>query len=231
MELMDVTHLTPMSEDESAALLFVCGDQYLFRYRTRDGGTAFKFLSASAVRAAFAEEAIDTYWLPQQVRRCGIGRRGEWVIVAQPPQRYSLLFQGETESEPTRIDVPMPGLAFLGYGQRYCVWSFKDKELRGETILFAAPLPNVDANGAICFGTNLVPPASTKTIEDAWKLFFATPFTSHSVDRKSNAYPEDVRKQLNRLVVGKHRRYPLSDLVSTNRTANMAIDWILRGID
>ncbi len=96
MQLMDLTHLMPMSADESAALLFVCGDQYLFRYRTRDGGIAHKFLTASAVRAAFAEEAIDTSWLPPQVRRCGIGRRGEWVIVAQPPQRYSLLFQGES---------------------------------------------------------------------------------------------------------------------------------------
>lgn len=125
----------------------------------------------------------------------------------------------------------MPGLAFLGYEQRYCVWSFKDKELRGETILFAAPLPNVDAHGVICFGTNLVPVACTQTIQDAWKLFLTTPFTNHSVDRKSNAYPEDVRKQLNRLALVQHRRYPLSDLVSTNRTANMAIDWILRGIE
>jgi hypothetical protein len=47
------------------------------------------------------------------------------------------------------------------------------------------------------------------------------------VNGKSQTYPDDVRKQLLRLSDGHHRRYPLWDLVSLNRTANMVIDWTL----
>jgi hypothetical protein len=107
--------------------------------------------------------------------------------------------------------------------------------------LFAAPLPNIDENGAICFGSNVVPKATTETIEEAWHIFLASPFTNHSVNGKSHKYPDDVREQLMRLVgepalspsKGRHRRYPIEDLVSLNRSANTVIDWTLseRGIE
>ena len=64
MDTMNLAQLSPMSADEMAALLFICGDQYLFRHRARDGGIVHKFVSPAAVRAAFAEETIDTSWLP-----------------------------------------------------------------------------------------------------------------------------------------------------------------------
>lgn len=234
MQSMNLTHLTPMSADETAALLFICADQYLFRHRTRDGGIAYKFVSPASVRAAFAEETIDTTWLPPTARRWGIGKNGEWILVTHPPQRYGFAFQmSEQEEKATTFELPMPALAFLGYGQKYYVWAFKNKELTGDTKLFAAPLPNVDANGAICFGRNVVPKASAQSIEDAWQLFLTSPFTGHAVNGKSRAYPDDVRKQMNRLIAGQQRRYPLWDLVSLNRTANMALDWTLslRGME
>ncbi len=229
MQLMDVTRLSPMSSDETAALLFVCGDQYLLRHRSREGATAYKFLSASAVRAAFAEEPIDTDWLAPSVRRCGFGKRGEWVMIAHPAQCYRLSYGEEGQDELKTLEIPLPRIAFFGYEQRYFVWAFKDKLLIGDTVLFAAPFPNVDANGAICFGGNLVPNATTRTIEVAWQVFLTSPFNQHSTGRKSLAFPGDVRSQWQRLAAGRHRRYPLSDLVSTNRTANMMVDWVLRG--
>ncbi len=228
MQMMETIHLTPMSGDESASLLFMCGDQYLFRYREREGATAWKFLSASAVRAAFAEEPIDSGWLSPTVRRCGIGKLGEWVMVAHPPQRCTLSVLLRENDEPATLQVPMPKLAFFGYGQKYYIWAFKDQDLKGETIMFAAPLPNVDSNGAICFGGNIVPDASTQTIETAWQIFLTSPFNNHLIDRKSEAFPDDVRQQLNRLAAEKRRRYPVSDLMSTNRTADMLMNWVLR---
>lgn len=230
MEMMDTSRLTPMSGDESASLLFICGDQYLFRYREREGSMTCKFLSASAVRAAFSEEPIDTGWLQPTARRCGLGKLGEWVMVAHPPQQYNISVLMRENDEPDSFQVPMPRLAFFGYGQRYYVWAFKEKELKGETIMFAAPLPNVDPNGTICFGSNAVPDASTRTIDEAWKIFITSPFNEHLIDRKSVAFPDDVRPQLNRLAGEKRRRYPVSDLVSTNRTADMVVNWVLRGI-
>jgi len=233
MELMDLTQLSLISADETAALIFICGDQYLFRYRTKDNGIAYKFVSPASVRAAFAEEAIDTTWLSANVRRWGIGKQGEWMLVAYRPQRHRFAFQSSGDASAITLEVPMPGLAFFGYGRRYSIWAFKDAELRGDTHLFAAPLPNVDANGAICFGNNVVPKASAQTIEEAWRLFLTSPFTNHAVNGKSRTYPDDVRQQLVRLSDGHHRRYPLWDLVSLNRTANMVIDWTLnlRGME
>jgi PRTRC genetic system protein B len=233
MELMDLTHLTPISADEAAALLFVCGDQYLFRYRARDGAAVYKFVSPAAVRAAFAEETIDTTWLPLNVKRWGIGKQGEWLLVAHPPRRYSLVLnKGAVDDETVVSEVPMPALAFFGYGHQYFLWAFKDAELKGDTALFAAPLPNIDANGGICFGSNAVPKASARTIMEAWRLFLASPFSNHSVNGKSRKHPDDVRKELTELAEKHRRRYPIADLVSCNRTANTAIEWTLnmRGI-
>jgi PRTRC genetic system protein B len=232
MDVMNLAQLAPMSVDETAALLFICGDQYLFRYRVKDGGVAYKFVSSASVRAALAEETIDTNWLPNNARRWGIGKRGEWIVITYPPQRHCFTFEQEDGGEKmTTLEIPMPALAFFGYGQRYYLWAFKDAELRCDTALFAAPLPNIDANGAICFGGNVVPKASAKTIQEAWHIFLASPFTNHSVNAKSQRYPDDVRKQLMRLAEGRRRRYPLADLVSLNRTANMVIDWRVKGIE
>ena len=244
MDMMNLTHLQPMSADETAALLFICGDQYLFRYRKKDSSIAYKFVSSASVRASFAEETIDTNWLPSNARRWGIGKGGEWIIIAYPAQRHRFLFEREDGGEgTTTLDVPMPPLAFFGYGQRYYLWAFKDAELKEDTSLFAAPLPNIDANGAICFGGNVVPTASAKTIQEAWRIFLESPFTNHSVNGKSQRYPDDVRKQLMRLAEvpalndpeqgrkakRRRRRYPIEDLVSLNRTVNMVIDWTLNG--
>jgi len=232
MDTMNLAHLSPISADETAALLFICGDQYLFRYRARDGGIVHKFVSPAAVRAAFAEETIDTNWLPSHARRWGIARQGEWIVITFPPQKHRFTFARESGGEKMiTLDLPMPALAFFGYGQRYYLWAFKDAELKGDTALFAAPLPNVDSNGAICFGSNPMPKASAKTIEEAWRIFLASPFTNHATNGKSRKFPDDVRQQLMQLAEGRRRRYSIADLVSLNRNANTVIDWTLRGVE
>jgi len=214
--------LTPMVNDETAALLFLHGDQYLFRYRKQDGGVVYKFVSPAAVRAAFAEETIDTGWLPSHVARWGIGKRGEWLVITFPPQKHHFSF-GESDGTVTTLEVPMPALAFFGYDQRYYLWAFKDSKLKDDTPLFAAPLPNVNANGAICFGSNAVPKASAQTIGDAWQLFTVSPFTNHLCGGKSRQFPDDIRGQLMKLATHHRRRYPLDDLVGLNRTAEQMI--------
>jgi PRTRC genetic system protein B len=227
---MDLAHLTPMSSDETAALLFICGDQYLFRYRTKDTGITYKFVSSAAVRAAFAEEPIDTTWLPENVRRWGMGPHGEWIVITYPRQKHRFSFvMGDDGGSTVTLDVPMPALVFLGYDQRYYLWAFKDGELKGDTNLYAAPLPNVDVSGAICFGSNVIPKTSAKTMGEAWRIFLASPFTNHSVNGKSQRFPDDVRNQLVWLTEHRRRDYPLDDLVNLNRTANMVIDWTVKG--
>lgn len=227
---MDLTHLTLMSPDENASLMLIAGDQYLFRYRDKGGGVLYKFVSPAAVRAAFVHETIDTQWLPPNVRRWGIGKQGEWLLITHSPQVHAFSFAAIKGEETVTLQVPMPALAFMGYGQRYFIWAFTGRELMGDSPLYAAPLPNVDGNGAICFGANTLPQASARAMEEAWTIFLSSPFSSHSVNGKSRASPEDVRAQLENLAQVGRRRYPLRDLVPLQRTANQAIDTVLRGI-
>ncbi len=227
---IDLSRLTPMSPDETASLLVITGDQYLFRYRDQAGATAYKFVSPAAVRTAFAHETIDTGWLPSHVRRWGMGRQGEWLLITYPPRRYSFAFTTNQGDETSTLALPMPALAFFGYGQKYYLWAFRDRELNANSHLFTAPLPNIEGNGAICFGQNVLPPASAKTLGEAWNLFLASPFSNHSVNGKSRAFPEDVRKQLETLAQASRRRYPLRDLVPLRETASQMIDGIVRGI-
>ena len=229
-KLVDLTHLSPLSPDETASLMIITGDQYLLRYREKKGAVAYKFISSAAVRAAFTNEIIDSAWLPANVRRWGMGKEGEWILIAHPPQVYAVTLTGKESNEGIQLQVPLPALAFFGYAQRYFVWAFEDTELRGETRLFAAPLPNVHVNGAICFGNNPVPKASAQTIAEAWRIFLTSPFNTHSVNGKSAKYPDDVREQLFKLAGRKRRRYPLDDLVPYRANANQAIEWVLRGV-
>ena len=229
--LVNLAHLSSASADETAALLFITGDQYLFRSRRKDGALIYKFVSPAAVRAAFAEETIDSGWLPAtlNVRRWGIGKEGEWILVAFPPQKHRLLFAQEKRDSPIALNVPLPALAFFGYARRYYVWAFQDDELQGHTPLFAAPLPNVHPDGGICFGQNVVAPASAQTISGVWQLFCDSPFNDHLVSDKSRRHAKDVRVQLMDLASQQRRRYPRADLVDCRRTMDMAINLILRG--
>jgi hypothetical protein len=227
---VDLSRLTPMSPDETASLMLITGDQYLFRYRDRAGAVNYKFVSPASVRAAFVQETIDTGWLPNHAHRWGIARQGEWLLMMRSPKRNSFAFTSNEGNETVTLNVPMPALAFFGYGQRYYLWAFTERELGGNSSLFAAPLPNIDGNGAICFRQNVLPSASAKTIGEVWNLFLRSPFSNHSVNGKSRVFPDDVRMQLEQLGQSARRRYPLRDLVPLHQTAQQMVDSILRGI-
>jgi PRTRC genetic system protein B len=224
--------------DEQAALIFV-GEQYLFRYRDKQtGGVNVKFISPSSVAAAFAQIRVDSGWLPSNLLRWGIGAGGEWVVSFVPPGLSELAFEndgsfGAGSDTPSKVsdsivlNVPLPGLVFLGYGVRYFIWAVTQKP--GSTIqTYHAPLPNVDHQGQICFGSNRVPPASTSTLSATWQLFRSAPFSSHLANGKSRRFPEDVRVKLFELARRHRRRYPVRDLLPMNRTLEQVIDSTLR---
>jgi PRTRC genetic system protein B len=216
--------------DEEAALVFVKG-QYLFRYRDPAGATTVKFISPGSVAAAFAQIRVDSDWLPPNLLRWGMGASGEWVVSFIPPGVSELTFEIDTlnskELASTILKVPLPGLVFLGYGIHYFVWAVTQKP--GPTIqTYHAPLPNVDAQGRICFGSNRVPRAATGTLAATWQVFQSAPFTSHLANGKSRRFPEDVRVQLFELARRNRRHYPTRDLLPTNRTLEQVIDSALR---
>lgn len=200
-----------------AAMLFLDG-QYLLQWR-EDGREVTKFLSPSDVRQAFVGEPVDSGWIGTQVCRWGTCQRGEYLASFHPPSVFPLLITEGKSAVARRLKVPLPGLFFLGIEKDYYVWAMAGDRFDPAAPLAAAPLPNVNESGQICFGVNQPPRAVGKGIERAWTLFMTSTFTDHSVKGKSRKHRDDVRLTLQELAQARARKYPAKDLVKLELTA------------
>ncbi len=214
------------SADIPAQLLFLPG-QYLLVTRVSEAVT-YKFLSPEAVTAAFSNEPIDSGWLPASIVRWGRSNRGEWVMQFYPPRRYDIVL-GDFSSQSISLNVPMPAFVFLGYGTDYWLWAIPCKQFDPQSQLCHAPLPNVMANGAICFGDSSPTPCSSQGIVQAWELFWGSPFSDHAVSYKSKSHRADVRNFLCELSNRKSKKYPMADLKAIpNQNVNTIIEQIVQ---
>jgi len=196
------------------AELIILDGQYLLHYRNGDK-TQYKFLSNAAVRHAFAHSSIDSGWLPPGVVRWGSGEKGEWIIQFSPSSRHTLLFA--SEQKPIVLNIPMPGLVFMGYGRDYYLWAVKGKQFDKSAIAYHAPLPNIDSNGRICFGSNTVPRVSPTGITEAWTLFLNSPFNRDHANNKSRRYPDSVMLHLQEVYQQCKKKYPYRDLIPVSK--------------
>lgn len=209
-----------------AELIFLDG-QYILHWR--DGEQIqYKFLSSAAVRHAFAHSSIDSGWLPPRVVRWGSGDKGEWMIQFLSPQHHTLLFVCDSGDQPMTLTVPMPGLVFAGRGRDYYLWALKARQFNPEAQVYHAPLPNIDAAGRICFGSNAVPSVSGVGILQAWQLFLNSPFNRDYTSGKSRANSTDVRSHLVTLHQQGKKRYPLRDLVPMERGKGISVDQMVQ---
>ncbi|PHJ69284.1 hypothetical protein VF14_03570 [Nostoc linckia z18] len=211
-------YLVESSSHSPPALIFLEG-QYVFRW-TEEGKVKAKLVSSSSVRAAFANEPVDSGWLGANIVRCGVSKRGNWSVRFSPPGKLNLLLQLPNGTE--QIAVPMPGLVFFGIHQTYYIWAIKEASFSPTSILHHAPLPNVSGDrdghstmpGQICFGDNSLPVATGSGIEKAWQIFCNTPFTDHLIKGKSVKHNEDIRSLLLALSDSNKSKYPTKELVS-----------------
>jgi PRTRC genetic system protein B len=214
------------SADIPAQLLFLPG-QYLLVTRVSETVT-YKFLSPEAVTAAFTNKAIDSGWLPASIVRWGRSERGEWAVQFYPPRRYNIVFSNN-RSKSISLNVPMPGFVFLGCGTDYWIWAVLGKQFDPQSQLYHAPLPNVMASGAICFGDSSPTPCSPQGIGEACQLFWSSPFSDHAVEDKSKSHRADVRSLLGELSNRKSKKYPMADLKAIpNKTVNTIIEQIVQ---
>lgn len=200
-----------VNTDIPAQLLFLSG-QYLLVTR-ENLATTYKFLSPTDVTAAFSQEPIDSGWLPSNTVRWGHSRKGEWIVQFYPPTHYQLII---AESEIKAIASPMPAFVFLGCDSNYWVWAVTGKQFDPGGKLYHAPIPNVMASGAICFGNNSPPLSSNQGIVQAWDLFWSSPFNEDAVGNKSKSHPQNVNSLLCSLHNRKSKKYPTLDLVPFN---------------
>jgi PRTRC genetic system protein B len=171
-------------------------------------------ISPNTLQAAFAEEPIDTGWLPENIKRWGYGQGGCFMVKYIPPGRHTL-FLATTTGAHRVLSVPLPALVFAGVNDAspatYYVWAMKEATWNPSANLFHAPFANVYADGHICWGTVHPPEVSWETIDEAWQFFINDSlFNGSLIGGKSRSYPDDVCRQL--LDCEKRDHYPLDDL-------------------
>ncbi|MGH9824318.1 MAG: hypothetical protein ACREDR_13820, partial [Blastocatellia bacterium] len=188
----------------------------LFSMVTEAGARVDKLISWESVRQAALDIPIDSGWLPQQVIRHGTGAGGDWAVAFIPPAVTSLELITGTPGENEhieRIQSPLPAMVVFGIGVQYWVSAIKEDKPDPKLELFRCPLPNVMADGSICWGPLKAPAAGPRSILRAWNIFVASSFNNHAASGKSKQY-EDIREQLKALAANSADKYPVQDLIS-----------------
>lgn len=198
----------------SAALL-IAGNNEVCAYWWRDkytGKQAAELRDPVLVKAAFENATIDSGYLPTNVIRLGIGNGGQWMAIYVPPKLYQVTLLDE-QNNPTVISLSLPGFILTGRGNSYWMWAVKDLQISPHTFVYHVPLPNVGADGSLCFGLNTPPKADGPTMMQAFSLFLDSPFNDHWAIGKALSHPDDIRTFLLAIASREHPVFPDDDLV------------------
>lgn len=199
-----------------AAIYFLNTGEFLFRWKDDRGRTASKCVAPGDVAAAFTRSEEDSGYLASGVVRTGYSKHGSWYVFFAAPQVVTInLFDDEM------ITVPIPACVMVGVGREYYIWSIREKVFSPNATAYAAPFPNVNPDGKICFGQNNPPDAHHSKATEIWNLFMQSPFNGDLVTDKSIRFKNDVRKQLDKQA-GKNK-FPVGDLVSCKITIGSCI--------
>lgn len=222
-------------------------DQLLYAGSTDDGrGRRIKAVSPEAVAAAFSTQPLLSPWLAPQTVRYGWSTRGEVEIQFWPPERRRVLcaedalFDAwEADDAGAALDVtcsgwgradgvvwfdlPLPALVWCCAGPTAFVFASDRSAFAPDLALFHAPLPNVYADGRVCWGQNRLTHESGAALASrAYIVFRDAVFTASEVAGKSRAEPEDVRRFWTSLCGAE--RYPVHDLVPSDVTLEHLVE-------
>ena len=191
--------LTPIPGAQ-AAISIVPG-QYYAQYI--DGEQEhIKPISPATAHAILRNEDIDTGWLSPGVVRCAETMKGTMALSYRPPARATILLDGR-RGKTQELVLPLPGLVMIGLESKYYLWAVKGTDFHPAAPLFNAPLPNINTDASICFGSNKLPRATGQSMAKVWELFWASPFSDHAVQGKSLANLKDIRPAIRALAGGK----------------------------
>lgn len=116
-----------------------------------------------------------------------------------------------------KLEVPLPGLVFIGQGKKYGAWAVVEPEgapvgwlPHAGTALYRCPTPNISGDG-VCAGSVQFPVAGAGTIWSAVSLFFESRFNNHLSNGKSLSHPECVLELWHE--IADSEVYPVKDLV------------------
>lgn len=194
-------------EDAKAVLFFLEG-HYQLNYR--EGYVErTKFLSPAQIGRAFStRDAFDSGWLETFVLRFAQEKKTHKILSLLPAGRRKIFItdprsrdERETDDESSEdsileLEVPLPTLLLLGSGQSYYLWATLDKTVNQKSKICAAPFPNLDSSGGICFGRNTAPECRLDTIEKVWRLILDSPFNNHQAANRCRTHETDAREFL-----------------------------------
>ncbi len=215
--------------DAKAALFFLEG-HYQLNWRMGSVERT-KFLSPAQIGRAFStRDTFDSGWLETFVLRFAQEKKTHKILSVLPVGRRKIFItdprpvnERETEDESTddsilEIEIPLPTLLLLGSEQSYYLWATLDKTVNQKSKICAAPFPNLDSSGGICFGRNTAPECRLDTIEKVWRLILESPFNNHQAANRCRTHEDDARKLL--LALDGKKTFPKNALIKTQHTVS-----------
>lgn len=214
---------------EAKAALFFLEANYQLNYREGNVERT-KFLTPSQIGRAFAtKDEFDSGWLEANVIRFALGAKKRQKILSFLPAGRRKIFitdprapsERETEEESTQdavleLEVPLPALLLIGCGQSYYLWAMLDNQISRKSKLCAAPFPNLDSSGGICFGKNTAPECRLDTIESVWRLILDSPFNNHQTENRCRTHAKDARQLL--FALNGKKTFPKNALIKTEHS-------------
>ena len=230
MSRTEKTNFLAPPADAKAALYFLEGN-YQFNYREGNVERT-QFLTPSQIGKAFAiKDVFDSGWIDQSVLRFALLAKKRHKILSVLPAGPRKVFitdprpadEREPSNETTQetileIEIPLPTLLLLGCGQKYYLWATLEKTISSKSKICAAPFPNLDNSGGICFGSNLAPECRLDTIESVWQMIFDSPFNNHQMQNRTLTHKTDARKFL--LEINGKKSFPKNALIKTEHTVS-----------
>lgn len=221
------TALPPLFPNSARAGLVFTDDGQIIYCSQSARGIHRKGLSPETVASVFTNAPVWSGFLPPDAWCWGKADGAEWIALCLPPQRQTLLLVDGDEI--AHVTLPLPPIVFAGTRLEYYVWALGEEARTRDphTPAFHAPFPNVNETGLVCFGTNILPPASPQTILDAWQLFLHSPFNDHQIANKSQQYSEDVRQLWRALSIEQPERFPYKDMIPMGSNMGWVLDRVL----
>lgn len=189
-----------------AELVFLT-DSIIYRKHSDKGIVEYE-VSASDIKAAFADTRFSTGLLPPNTIYYGVEGENVKIALYIPPTRVSV--SAEIDDKKKLFVIPTPPLIFCGIGREYRIFALCSPNIEFCTRLSVAPFPNVNTNGIICFGEhNIAPACNPKNILIAKDMFFSSIFNKDLSEKKcqsGNIFA--LWKKIN----GK-RKFPVKELI------------------
>jgi hypothetical protein len=167
----------PDRHAHKAALFFLEG-HYQLNWREGSVEKTRNLCPAQIGKAFSTRDVFDSGWIESNFVRFALGAKKTYKVLSVLPAGRRKIFITDPRSADERsgagestqdaileVEIPLPALLLLGCGQSYYLWATLDKNVTQKSKICAAPFPNLNSSGSICFGTNITPECRLDTIE------------------------------------------------------------------